>query len=131
MAQLAVIQAVQSTLTQWTLTPVVGLNEETDDAVLGRFVEAHFPISRAKRVSVGTRAYREEGMLRLLLAMERGVGITRPADYAGQLAALFNDKTIDGVVFKTAHSPQFDETNDEGSYFVVNILVPYTYEYEG
>lgn len=129
MAQSAVIAAVAEGLTGWTHTPVVGLNEETEDTLLPRFVEPSFPLSRNHRIAVSDRAYREEGMVRLLLAVERGIGLLRPSQWADELARLFNDKTIGGVVFKTANTPQFDDTNDEGSYFVINVLIPYSYEY--
>lgn len=129
MAQAAVVQAVTQTLTGWTHTPVIELNKETDETVLQEFLEPQYLVSRTKRLPINERLYEEEGYVRFILGCERGVGVTTPLSYAQTLVDLFSDKTIGGVEFKPATSPALDETNDDGPWFVLTVLVPYCYRY--
>lgn len=129
MAQLALLAAVDTGLSGWTNTPIVTLNTETADDPLATFLEPQFVLTRTERLSVSDRYYREEGYVRFVLGCERGIGLVRPTQWASDLMQRFNDTTLNGVIFKVARSPQIDQNSDTGSYFIVTVLVPYTYDY--
>jgi hypothetical protein len=133
MAHEAVVKGVSAYLeANWDKCVVVGLNGEGEPPGNGEpFVILQFPAARARRVSVGTRYYREEGGVRIVLNMQRGEGSNRPLEWVTELTALFRDKRFGGIRFQVPGSPVFDDANDEGNYFVVAFTAPYTFDYVG
>lgn len=95
----------------------------------GPFVMFQFPVSRTTRISLGERHYEEIGTLRIVLSVPRGRGLDVVSTQGDQLASLFRDVEYGGVRFRVPESPIMDDTNDEGSYFVAIIIVPYSYQF--
>lgn len=133
MARQAVVNAVEARLgTSWTLLPVVGMvrkAERFDESA--SFLSVQYPVANTTRIGVGERLYREEGGIRLVLQMNRGEDPARMMQWADQLADLFRDQTFDGVRCLQPTSPFIDDSNDEGNFYSLSIVVPYTFEYRG
>lgn len=132
MAHPDLVTAVEARLeAEWTLCPIISINDA--EATLPEnglpWVALQYPVADTRRAAVNQRVYLEEGVIRFVLHMERGEGIARPLQWANQLAGLFRDRQFDGVRTKVPASPFVDDTNDTGNYFVVSVVVPYTFEF--
>jgi hypothetical protein len=51
--------------------------------------------------------------------------------WADELADLFRDRNVSGVKFRQPTSPFIDDSNDEGNYYSLSIVVDYTFDYRG
>lgn len=131
MAHKALIDAVKARLgSTWNGLAVVEMNRQGEtDAAGGEFIVLQFPASRTTRPTVNQPYYREEGGFRLVMNMNRGVGLDDVAAKADALAALFRDQTFSGVVCGVPSAPFFDDSNDQGAYFSAQIVVPYAFHY--
>lgn len=133
MAHQAVVDAIEAYLAaNWNRCAVVGPNVEGETPQDGSpFLVLQFPVSNTERLSVSTRYYQEEGAVRMVLNMARGEGTQRPLQWAGELADLFRDQAFGGIKFQVPTSPFFDDSNEEGVYFVTTVVAPYTYDFIG
>lgn len=50
---------------------------------------------------------------------------------ADEFASLYRDQTINSVRCLQPTSPFINDSNDEGNFYSLSVVVPYTYEYEG
>jgi hypothetical protein len=129
MSQATLMSAIDQALVGWVNTPILDPNSETEDAEIRTFLEPQVIVSRTTRLSVSDRVYREVGYVRLVLGCERGIGLSRPVAWADDLASRFHDRKIGDVKFEPVTRPRFDENNDNGTYFILTVLVPYTFDY--
>lgn len=133
MAHPTAVAAIEARLAaNWSATPIVGANTTSSPPADGSpFVVVDYPLSNTQRISTNTRLYREEGGFRLVLHAERGTGLTAQAQ-AEQLAAIFRDQKFGtGLAVNTLapESPIVDDRNDEGNYFLLITVCPYTFDY--
>jgi hypothetical protein len=122
--------AIDSSSLDQSAVPVKQVNEDQSLPDLGGpFIMLQYPVSQTRRVSLGDRYYEETGGMRIVINVPRGIGIAAATDWSEILTDLFRDVTYDGVIFGIPTSPFMDDTNDEGSYFVATVVVPYTYRF--
>ncbi len=133
MARQAVINAVEGRLKEeWSASPINGMvhkDERLDESA--SFLTVQYPVANTTRLSVGDRLYREEGGIRLVLQMNRQEDPVLMMKWADDLADLFRDQTFDGVRCLQPTSPFIDDSNDEGNFYALSIVVPYTHDYQG
>jgi hypothetical protein len=133
MASKHVEEAVQAYLAAgWSDAPILVENEQGEGPEDGSpFVRLQFPASSVSRWPIDRRYYREEGGFRLVLAVERGIGIQKIRDWGAELAELFRDREFDGVITRVPSEVFTDDDSDVGNYFVGTMIVPYEYSFVG
>lgn len=133
MASKAVMDAVEQRLAaNWTATAIIGANQQGDAPNDGSsFVIVQYPVATTERPSVTTRKYREEGVIRLVLNSQRGIGTVDAATMADSLAALFRDQKFGGVECHVPDSFTDDDASENGNFFVTAISVPYSFNFTG
>jgi hypothetical protein len=131
MAKKHVIDAVDARLGAiWDGLPVFGPNAEGETPSDGTpFLMVQYPASDTRRVTVNSRVYREEGGFRIVLNEARGFGLAKTTERCEALATLFRDVSFGGVVCQVPSSPFIDDDNEDGNYFQVSIVVPYTFNF--
>lgn len=85
----------------------------------------NYPVSRASKVTLRQRS-RETGSIRVVVAVEIGIGGTKSRQWAEEIAALLSRKTIGGVVCDVA---SVGDGFDDGSNYRRSVIVPYRYEF--
>lgn len=130
MASKSVVDAVNARLlANWTATPIIGVNmqgEPPDDA--GPFLTVQYPAANSQHIGmagVGNRVYREEGIIRLVLSVQRGLGINQGLTWCDQLIALFISQQFGIVTARVPNPPIQHDDNDRGDYYVLSVTVPY------
>ena len=131
MARQEVVEAVRDRLgAEWSHCPVIEMNRQGEAPEDGSaFLMVQYPVTTQRRLSVGTPYYREEGGIRFVLNMQRGEGVDTALQWAGELADLFRYVTFDEVHGREASSPNLDDSNDMGNYFVVTVVVEYYFDF--
>lgn len=126
-AEIAIEQRLKA---NWPHSEVYTENgKEKPPASGASFISLQFPISDPRRWSVGTRHYREEGVFRIVLSVERGTGKAKLRTWGAELRALFLDRKFSGVETKVPTDPLVDDRSDAGSFFVAYVGVPYFYQW--
>lgn len=130
MASKAVVDAVAMRLTaNWTRCPVLGLNEGNTAPTDGSaFLQAQFPVANETPIDlapVGQRTFREEGILRFVLAMPSGVGLSTASQWADELRALFRAAQFGPVNCLGASGGPLADGNESGNYFRLSVVVEY------
>ncbi len=134
MAELQVIEAVQARLGQtWDGIPVVEANTTTKTpGDSSPFLLVQYPaVADRRRMAVNAEIYREEGAFRLVLNETRGIGLKQAMERCKRLDDLFRDQSFGGVVCQVPSSPFVDDDNEDGNYFQVSVVVPYTFNSTG
>lgn len=103
-----------------------GQQEQPQDGETS-FITLQFPVADVRRWSVGDRYYREEGGFRIVLSVPQGTGKSQIRTWGEELANLFRDRKFDGVETQVPSSPQIDDREDAGGYFVAYVVFPYTF----
>jgi hypothetical protein len=130
MASQAVTDAVLSRLAaNWTRTPIVPPSTRSDTPAAGTpFLAVQFPFSREEQVTVGTpgaNVFREEGAIRLVLAVPRNVGLSAYLGWVDELRALFRAKSFTPVKTWAPSPPVIDDAIEAGPYVLLSFAVPY------
>ncbi|WP_020178085.1 phage tail terminator-like protein [Methylopila sp. M107] len=133
MAHPSVITAVTSRLeTYWNRSPIFAPNVEGDAPEDGSpFVKLQFPASDKARPILNRRFYREEGGVRIVIAVEIGEGIAKASAWAEELATLFRDRKFSGVQTFVPGDIYVGDENDSGNYFITALVVPYAFNFAG
>jgi hypothetical protein len=133
MPRKAVVDAVEARLgATWSGLPVWGANNQGEPPGDGsEFVMVQYPVAETRRMSLGTRRYREEGAIRFVIHAQRGFGAGRALTLADDIAELFRDVTFDGVETRRPSSMPIGNDNDRGNYFVASVTVPYAFDFTG
>jgi hypothetical protein len=133
MASVAVMAAVEARVATYWSGAYVSLNVTGDAPADGTaFLTIQFPLANAEQISVGApgaNIYREEGGIRFVYAIPRGQGVTYHQGLLEALLAYFRGAKFSsgGVNVKTwaPTSPVFDDSNDNGKYWLLTAAVPY------
>lgn len=129
MARKVVTDAIEAHLADhWINCPIIPLNGKEPAPTDGTpFVTVQYPVAQPpKRFSISTPYYQEEGTIRLTIFTARGEGLSTVLEWADALAKLFRDRKFAGVQCHVPSSPTFNDSNNQGVYFVAPIIVPYT-----
>lgn len=135
MAQQAVVDAVVARLqANWSTTQLFLPNDANGDTPAdgSSFVSVQFPVARETFVgmaAVGSRAMRETGTIRIVVAVPRGQGLDIGLGYCGTLAALFRLQTFSGVVCFEASPPIDNDSGDLGTYWVLSTSISYQFDF--
>jgi hypothetical protein len=131
MANKQVIDAVEARLGPvWDGLEVFGANTVGEPPSDGTpFLMVQYPVSDSRRMPINSRTYREEGGFRIVLNETRGLGLNQAMTRCDALGDLFRDRSFDGVVCQVPSSPLIDDDNDDGNYFQVSMVFPYTFNF--
>lgn len=126
----AVADAVNARLfATWTQTPIVPydtVSEPPDDAEA--FLVVQYPVVNGVRPLLG-RVFWEEGSIRLVLNVKRGMGEDQAFTWLDQLALIFRAVKFDGVETFEPDGAPTDDTIEDGNWVGYSIAVPYRFEF--
>lgn len=133
MASQAVINAVESgQLSLWSHMPIIGWvrrDERTDESA--SFLQVQYPVANEEQITIGApgaNVWREEGVIRLVLLMNRDEDRATILQRADELRSLFRGKEFGGVQTFAPSPPAIDDNNDDGNFLRLSIAVPYQFD---
>jgi Bacteriophage related domain of unknown function len=126
----AVADAVENRLTSnWTATPVIPYDTQPEPpSDVEGFVVVQYPVVNGVRPGLG-RTFWEEGVIRIILNVVRGIGSAQALTWSGELAYMFRAVKFDGVETFMPDGPVIDDTIEEGNWVMYSISIPYRYEF--
>lgn len=131
MAHLSVVQAVERRLkANFTRCPIFVENEAVgtpDDA--SAWIVIDFPWSRSSWITADE--FEEEGGFRVLLAVPALGGAHEGRAWLDEIAVLFRGQAFDGVQCFAPQTAATNNMNEIGSYFRLELTVPYEFIIEG
>ena len=95
----------------------------------GAFVMIQFPVANGLKPSLGRRFF-EDGGARIVLNIPVGVGLSSGLTMADELASIFREVYFSPVRTWEPSSPVINDTNDEGNWFELSVVVPYRYQFD-
>lgn len=124
MAHRAVRIAVKSKLFSWADTAELKVNEDVKPPANGSaWLRLEFPVSNNQRAAL-TNLHLEQGSFLLVVGVPIKSGDDVAMVHAEKLAGFFRNQKFDGV---HCASPSIDEGVEDGAYWTVPIIVPYTF----
>ena len=115
----------------WTETVIVAYDTVADTPDADAFVVQQFPVALGIRPLLGRR-FLEEGVYRLVLNVNRGIGQEQGLIWSDGLRAIFNNVKFSGQLETlTPDGPIVDDNNEEGDWISYSLIVPYRYQYNG
>ena len=132
MADVQVTAAVEARLGEtWDGIPVFGVNTKGEPPSDGApFLMVQYPVvTDRRRMAVNAPIYREDGGFRLVLNETRGIGLHQGMERSKKLDDLFRDQKFAGVTCQVPSSPLIDDDNEDGNYFQLSMVVPYTFNF--
>lgn len=115
---------------QWYRCPVVVMNTTGEAPGDGSpYLLVQYPASNNGMRDIGEYQPAEEGGVRFVLHMYPGEGIQRPSEWGREIGDIFRSVRSGGLKFGAPSSPFFDDSNDEGSYFLCTVVAPYTFDF--
>src|SRR4029450_3062612 len=125
----AVIDAVQARLVaNWTATVVVDYDTNAYPPDLDAFLVHQYPVVNGAKPVVD-RVFWEEGGIRFVLNVRRGIGLAQGLEWSDELAALFREVKFGDVQCFETSGPIIDDTIEEGDWISYAVIVRYRYEY--
>ncbi len=125
----AVADAVEARLAaHWTATTVVPYDTQAEPGTEDAFLVVQYPVVNASR-PVLSRFFWEEGGIRLVLNVRRGIGLSQGLAWADTLATLFRDVKFDGVETFPPSAPIVDDNTEDGEWLSFAVIVPYRYQF--
>jgi len=130
MASASVVAAVEARLAaNWANCTVLELNGPGDTPTDGSaFLTVQYPVANEQHIGlgqVGQRVFRESGGIRFVLSIPRGDGLTQGLGWADDLRNLFRAAQFGGVNCIAASPPFLNDSNDDGQYFKLSVVVEY------
>lgn len=137
----AVVDAVEARLgPSWTsidgtVVPVFGINTTGQTPTDGSpFIEVQYPVANEDQITIGApgvNVFREDGGIRFVLNIQRGLGVAQGLGWIDELRTLFRAKQFGGVSTWGASSPVLDNSNDAGMYWTLAFVVLYYFDING
>jgi hypothetical protein len=125
----AVADAVQARLaTHWTATVIVDYDTMANPPDLDAFLVHQYPVVDSVK-PVLSRVYWEEGGIRFVLNVRRGIGLAQGLEWCDELAALFRGVKFAGVECFEPSGPIVDDNSEEGDWISYAVIVPYRFEF--
>jgi hypothetical protein len=116
--------------TDWTATPVLKANGDNETPDANAWLELQFPIGNGSQAF--QRRYFEDGAARFVLNIKTGTELADGLALADELAALFRtQKLANGLETFAPSGPIVDNSNDNGNWFELSVIVPYRYQFDG
>jgi len=125
----AVIDAVEARLAaHWTSTVIVPYDTNAYPPDLDSFLVHQYSVVNGAKPVV-QRLFWEEGGIRFVLNVRRGIGIEQGMIWSDELSALFRYSKFGGVETFETSGPIIDDTTEEGEWISYSIVVRFRYEY--
>lgn len=126
----AVADAVEARLlANWTASPIIPYDTQAqppDDAEA--FVVVQYPVANGVRPALG-RTFFEEGAIRIVLNVLRGIGLAQGLAWSDELALMFRAVKFSGIETFVPDGPVIDNTIENGNWVMYSIIVPYRFEF--
>lgn len=133
MAEPAVVEAVENRLIEnFSAATIKGLTGGDIPQDGSAFVTLQFPLSDNQQMVLG-RKYQESGAFRIIISTERGLeeNLKKGLFWAKQISDVYRTQRFGGVKSWTPSIGRLDDDNDDGNYYVLSVVVPYTFTYNG
>lgn len=130
MPRKAVADAFEARLVaNWTATPIIPYDTQAQppDNAEG-FVVLQYPVANGERPLLERRWW-EDGAVRVVLNVLRGIGLAQGLAWSDELADIFRAVKFDGVETFVPDGPVIDDTIENGNWVEYSIIVPYRFEY--
>jgi hypothetical protein len=116
----------------WTETVIVGYDTVAETPDVDAFVVQQYPVVLGIHPVLGRRFF-EEGVYRLVLNVNRGIGVEQGLIWGDGLRALFNNIKFSAGKLETLtpDGPIVDDNNEEGDWIAYALIIPYRYQYDG
>lgn len=136
MASKVVMDAVSARIGgTWNGYPVFDPNTVGDPPADGsRFLAIQYPVANENQITVGSpgaNVFREDGAIRFVYSIPRGVGVGDDIGLLDGLRALFRGKQFAFVTTYAPSSAVLDDSNDNGNYWKLSFAVPYYFDLAG
>ena len=126
----AVADAVDARLAaNWTATPIIPydtLAQPPDNAEA--FVVVQYPVSNGAQPFLG-RTFFEEGAIRIVLNIQRGIGLAQGLAWSDELALIYRAVKFDGIQTFVPDGPIIDDTIENGNWVEFSLVIPYRHEF--
>lgn len=110
----------------WTDCPVFLPNQQGEAPADGSaFIELQFPVADSQRMSIGDRLYREDGGFRIIINVEKGLGVEKLRTWGDQLSSLFRDVQVGPVHCLVPSEPFVDDAGGEGNFYTAAFVTPF------
>src|SRR5262245_4518598 len=113
----------------WTATPIIPYDTQAqppDNAEA--FVVVQYPISNGARAFLGITFF-EEGAIRVVLNVQRCVGLAQGLAWSDELAFIYRAVKFDGIETFVPDGPVVDDTIENGNWVEFSIVIPYRHEF--
>jgi hypothetical protein len=133
MPKKAVADAIDARLAAyWVATPVIDYDTTTeppDDE--DAFLVVQYPIANGVRPVLG-RTFWEEGAIRFVLHVKRGIGKEQGLEWSDTLAHMFRAVRFQDIRIQTFEpdGPIIDDASYDGNWVIYATIVPYRFEFE-
>jgi Bacteriophage related domain of unknown function len=125
----AVADAVEARLAaNWTATVIIAYDTMANPPDLDAFLVHHYPVVNSVK-PVLSRVYWEEGGIRFVLNVRRGIGVAQALAWCDELSALFRGVKFSGVECFEPSGPPLDDNSEEGDWISYPVIVPYRFEF--
>jgi hypothetical protein len=125
----AVADAVQARLAaNWTATVIIDYDTTANPPDLDAFLVHQYPVVNGSKPFLDRRFF-EEGGIRFVLNVRRGIGLAQGLTWCDQLSALFREVKFSGVECFAPSGPIVDDNSEEGDWVSYAVIVPYRYQF--
>jgi Bacteriophage related domain of unknown function len=133
MASKPVVDAVEAFIAAgWSRATEIPINTTGEPPADGSpWLTVQYPVAIERHIGmaqVGNRSFREEGVIRLVLAVKRAQGQGQGLAWLDELRALFRAAQFGGVTCFAPSPPINNDTNATGLYWVLSSSVPYYFD---
>ncbi len=126
----AVADAVEARLiANWTATVIVPYDTVGETPDVEAFVVVQYPVVNGVQPVLG-RTFFEEGALRIVLNVARGIGLQQGLAWCDTLKDIFRRVKFSGVETFAPDGPIVDDNTDQGNWISYSVIVPYRYEFD-
>jgi hypothetical protein len=126
----AVADAVQARLAlHWTATVIIDYDTMASPPDLDAFLVHQYPVVNGSKPFLD-RHFFEEGGIRFVLNIRRGIGLAQGLAWCDELAALFREVKFSGIECFAPSGPIVDDNNEEGDWISYAVIVPYRYQFD-
>lgn len=130
MASAAVVAAVKARIAaNWTRAPLIDFNlQGTSPADGSPFLTVQYPAPSEAQITIGSpgaQVFRERGVIRFVLSVQRGQGLDQALVWLDELRTAFRAKKFDGVNTFAPSPAVLNDSNDIGSYWVLSSVVEF------
>lgn len=116
----------------WTATPIVLMDTIGEPPDADAFLVQQYPVVLGMQWSLDGQRFIEEGTLRLVLNVRRGVGTQQGTLWEDDLKNLFRRIKFTDIALETfvPDGAVIDDNSEQGNWITYSVVVPYRFQFE-